>query len=88
MKVSIQRLPILSYRKEPDNLRLKTDVENARQCSLYSARLSRIALCTSDGIKMAGLSQVMGVAYFGIAFLVWCGIVYYMFRVVASESLG
>ena len=30
MKVSIQRLPILSYRREPDNPRLKTDVENAR----------------------------------------------------------
>ncbi len=30
MKVSIQRLPILSYRREPDNPRLKTDVESAR----------------------------------------------------------
>ena len=37
---------------------------------------------------MAGLSQVMGVAYFGIAFLVWCGIVYYMFRVVALRKPG
>src|SRR5207244_6566565 len=40
MKVSIQRLPILSYRREPDNPRLKTDAENAR----FKARFLRHVL--------------------------------------------
>jgi hypothetical protein len=44
-ETSIQRLLILSYVREPDNLRLKTDVENARlRGSLFLARLSRITL--------------------------------------------
>jgi hypothetical protein len=30
----------------------------------------------------------MGAVYVGIAFLVWCGIVYYMFRVVALRKPG
>jgi acyl CoA:acetate/3-ketoacid CoA transferase len=37
---------------------------------------------------MASLSQVLGTLYIGIAFLVWCGIVYYMFRVVALRKPG
>jgi membrane associated rhomboid family serine protease len=30
----------------------------------------------------------MGTLYVGIAFLVWCGVVYYMFRVVALRKPG
>lgn len=31
---------------------------------------------------------MMGILYLGIAILVWCGIVYYMFRVVALRKPG
>jgi hypothetical protein len=37
---------------------------------------------------MPSLSQIMGALYIGIAFLVWCGAVYYMLRVVALRKPG